>query len=96
MEEKWLSPQFLVLVTSLVTLALYFVNIMLTNGAPHNDLCHRTCMLTFTMLFLLLLSLAFFDDIHIKTNSQNQGFCFKNGSSVLFWIKRIIETEFQE
>ena len=57
MEDKWLSPQFLVLVTSLVTLALYFVNIKLTNGAPHDDLSHRTCMFL-SGKFVLSLSLS--------------------------------------
>ncbi|KAK7095266.1 hypothetical protein V1264_006697 [Littorina saxatilis] len=42
MEEKSLSPQFLVLVTSLTTLALYFVNIWLTTCTHQEEKSHRT------------------------------------------------------
>ncbi|XP_076436257.1 phosphatidylinositol N-acetylglucosaminyltransferase subunit C-like [Babylonia areolata] len=41
MEEKWLSPQLLVLVTSLATLALYFVNILVTDNTLE-DRSNRT------------------------------------------------------
>ena len=44
MEEKWLSPQFLVLVTSLGTLILYLVNIGLTHEYPEEEgQRQRTC-----------------------------------------------------